>query len=247
MPTAGLAGAEETRGSVLGPPPVRETIGAAVYRELREAILSARLPMGMRINEVELASDWRISRTPVRDALRRLEAEGLVQAAPGRGMIVPVPTRADVDELYVLREALEGMAARLAAERATPQSLAHLNLLLKAYGAALKNDDAAQLVLTDGALHDAVAQMAQNRRLEQAAQVARLRVHQVHVRTFTLKGRAGRTFREMATLVAAIRTRNASRAEASMRAHLTGLRADVAAAFDELVGAARREEGGGIL
>ncbi|HLA24137.1 MAG TPA: GntR family transcriptional regulator [bacterium] len=226
---------EEKHGAVLGPPPVRETISAAVYRQLREAILTALIPMGTRINEVELASDWRISRTPIRDALRRLEAEGLVQGAPGRGMIVPVLTRVDVDELYALREGLEGMAARLAAERATPQFLVHLNTLLKMYGAALKKDDTAQLVLIDGALHDAVAQMAQNRRLEQTVHVARLRVHQIHARSFRLKGRAGRTFREMATLVAAIRTRNASRAETSMRAHLTSLRGDVAAAFDELL------------
>jgi len=226
---------EEKHGAVLGPPPVRETIGAAVYRQLREAILAARIPMGTRINEVELASDWRISRTPIRDALRRLEAEGMVERATGRGMIVPVLTRTDVDELYALREGLEGMAARLAAERATPQSLTHLNTLLKTYGAALKKDDTAQLILIDGALHDAVAEMAQNRRLEQAIHVARLRVHQIHARSFRLKGRAGRTFREMATLVAAIRTKNVSRAETSMRAHLTSLRGDVAAASDELM------------
>lgn len=225
---------EERRDALLGPPPVRETISAAVYRQLREAILTARIPMGTRINEIELASDWRISRTPIRDALRRLEAEGLVQGAPGRGMIVPMLSRVDVDELYALREGLEGMAARLAAERGTPQFLAHLNTLLKTYGAALKKDDTAQLILIEGALHDAVAQMAQNRRLEQAVQVARLRVHQIHARSLTLKGRAGRTFRELATLVAAIRTKNPSRAEASMRAHLTSLRGDVAAAFDEL-------------
>src|SRR3990172_10428419 len=122
---------EERRDALLGPPPVRETISSAVYRQLREAILSGRIPMGTRINELELALDWRISRTPIRDALRRLEAEGLVEGAPGRGMIVPVLSRVDVDELYALREGLEGMAARLAAERATPQFLVHLNTLLK--------------------------------------------------------------------------------------------------------------------
>jgi len=226
---------EENRDALLGPAPVRETISAAVYRQLRDAILTERIPMGARINEAELASEWRISRTPIRDALRRLEVEGLVQGTPGRGMIVPVLTRADVDELYALREGLEGMAARLAAERATPQFLAQLNTLLKSYGASLKKDDTPQLVLIDGALHQAVAQMAQNRSLEQAAQVARLRVHQIHARSFRVKGRPGRTFREMATLVAAIRTKNAARAEASMRAHLASVRGDVTAAFDELI------------
>jgi len=227
-------GEEDRHGSVLGPAPVRETVAAAAYRQLREAILDGRISMGSRINEAELAAQWQVSRTPIRDALRRLEAEGLVEASPGRGMIVPTLSRADVEELYVLRESLEGMAARLAAERATPSVLAHLNTLLKAYGAALKRDDLAQLVQVDAALHDAVAQMAQHRRIEQAARVARLRLHRIHARSFALRGRAGRTFREIATLVAAIRTRNPARAESSMRAHLAGLRADLLAAFDEL-------------
>lgn len=223
-------------GPVLGPPPVRETVAAAAYHRLREAILGGRIGMGTRINEAELAAEWRISRTPIRDALRRLEAEGLVQAAPGRGMVVPVLSRADVEELYAVRESLEGMAARLAAERATPPFLTQLNTLLKTYGAALKRDDLLQLAQIDAALHDAVAQMAQNRRLEQAAHVARLRLHGVHARSFALRGRAGRTFREMATLVAAIRTKNPARAESSMRAHLAGVRAEILAAFDDLTG-----------
>jgi DNA-binding GntR family transcriptional regulator len=70
--------------------------------------------------------------------------------------------------------------------------------------------------------------------LEEAARAARLRMHQIHARSFTLKGRAGRTFREMATLVAAIRARNPQRAEASMRAHLASLRAEVGEAFDAM-------------
>ena len=226
--------ADERSGTLLGPPPARETIGAAVYRQLREAILTGRIPMGTRINEAELASDWRISRTPVRDALRRLEAEGLVQPAPGRGMVVPILERSDVDELFTMLEGLEGMAARLAAEQATPPFLAQLNTMLKTYGAALKRDDTGQLLLLEGSMHDAIAQVALNRRLEQAIQVARLRLHQIRGRSYALRGRAGRTFREMATLVAAIRTRNPSRAETSMRAHLSSLHADIAAAFEEL-------------
>ncbi len=227
--------ASEKRDLLLGPPPARETVSAAVYRQLREAILSARIPMGTRINELELASDWHISRTPIRDALRRLEAEGLVQAVSGRGTAVPMLTRADVEELYTLREGLEGMTARVAAERATPQFLGQLDTLIKTYGGARKKDDLGQLVAVDAALHDAVAQMTQNRRLEHAVQTARLRLHQVHARSFRLKGRAGKTFREMATLVAAIRTRNASRAEASMRTHLASLRVDISASFEELM------------
>jgi len=221
----------------LGPPLLRETVGGAVYRRLREAVLSGRIPAGARINELELASSWQVSRTPIRDALRRLEAEGLLTAVPGRGMVVPILRRSDVEELYALREAVEGLAARRAAERATPAFLAQLNALIKTYGAALKQEDLAQVVAVDDALHDAVSQMAQNRHLEDTIRTARLRVRLVHAASFRLRGRAGKTFREMAKLVAAIRARDAARAEASMREHLASLGGDVVAAFDELPGA----------
>lgn len=221
----------------LGPPPVRETVGAAVYRRLRDVLLAGRIPMGARINEVELAATWKISRTPIRDALRRLEAEGVVAASPGRGMVVPVLTPADVDGLYAVREALEGMAARRAAERATPQFLAQLNGLIKSYGTAVKQENLEQLVATDGALRDAITRMAQSGHLEQAIAAARLRVHHIHARSFRLRGRPGKTFREMAKIVAAIRTKNPPRAEAAMREHLAGLRGDVAAGIDDLLAA----------
>lgn len=221
----------------LGPPPVRETVGAAVYRRLRDVLLAGRIPMGARINEAELAATWKISRTPIRDALRRLEAEGVVAASPGRGMVVPVLTPADVDGLYAVREALEGMAARRAAERATPQFLAQLNGLIKSYGTAVKQESLEQLVATDGALRDAITRMAQSGHLEQAIAAARLRVHHIHARSFRLRGRPGKTFREMAKIVAAIRTKNPPRAEAAMREHLAGLRGDVAAGIDDLLAA----------
>jgi len=213
---------------------VRETVGAAVYRRLREAVLNGRIPPGTRINELELAAAWQVSRTPIRDALRRLEAEGLVAAVPGRGMMVPRLRRDDVEDLYAVCEAVEGLAARRAAERATAAFLAQLNALIKAYGAALKQEDLAQVAVTDDAIHAAIAQMAQNQPLEETIRTLRLRLRLVHAGSFRLRGRASKTFREMAKLVAAVRARDAARAETSMREHLASLGGDVVAAFDEL-------------
>lgn len=230
---------ENEQQAVWGPPPERESIGAAVYRRLREAILSGRIPMGARINELELASVWKISRTPIRDALRRLEAEGLVQAASGRGMIVPVLTRSEVEELYEVRQALEGVAARRAAERATPEFLTKLNTLIKAYGTAVKQEDMRRLLVVDDDLHTAIVQMAQNRRLQQAIHGVRMQLHRVHVGSFRLKGRAATSFREKARLVAAIRSMNPARAEAAMQEHLASLRADLVENFAELETAER--------
>lgn len=230
------AGERELREALLGPPLVRETIGETVYRRLREIVLGGRLPMGARINELELAAAWKISRTPIRDALRRLETEGLLQAEPGRGMAVPVLRRADLEELYTMLEALEGMAARRAAERATSGFQAQLNTLIKGYGAALKQEALSQVLAIDEALHEAIAQMAQHRRLEEAIRLARLRLRLFQAKSFRLRGRPGKTFREMAKLVAAVRSRAPARAEAAMREHLASLGGEIVAAYDEVAG-----------
>lgn len=214
--------------SLWGSPPARETVSTAAYRKLKEAVLSGALPMGTRINELELAQAWNVSRTPIRDALRRLEAEGLVQATPGRGVIVPQMTLADVDELYELREVLEGRAARRAAERATPEFHGRLNALLKAFGVALKQGDVDQMVTIDTGLHAGIAAMSENGRLAHEIEAIRAQVYHARLGSMRTRGRPAKSFREMAKLTAAIRARNGVRAETAMREHIASLRSDLA-------------------
>jgi DNA-binding GntR family transcriptional regulator len=211
--------------------PVRETVGSAAYRLLREAILTGQISMGTRINELELATAWNVSRTPIRDALRRLEAEGLVQAVPGRGVMVPVLSLGDVDELYELREVLEARAARRAASSAGPELQARLNDLIRAFGASLKGADVDRMIAIDGDIHAAVAAASGSARLAQAVEAVRAQVQPIKQRSFHVRGRAAKSLREMAKLVAAIRARDGVRAEAAMREHLASLRADLPAVF----------------
>ncbi len=218
--------------SVWGNPPARETVSTAAYRKLREAVLSGALPMGTRINELELAQAWNVSRTPIRDALRRLEAEGLVQATPGRGVMVPHMTLADADELYELREVLEGRAARRAAERATPEFHTKLHGLIKAFGMALKQGEVDQMVTIDTGIHTGIAVMSGNGRLAREIEGIRAQVYHARLESMRTKGRAAKSFREMATLTAAVRARNGVRAETAMREHIASLRSDLAGTLE---------------
>jgi DNA-binding GntR family transcriptional regulator len=211
--------------------PPRETVSAAAYRLLREAIAGGQIAMGTRINEIELASAWNISRTPIRDALRRLEAEGLVQSVPGRGVIVPALSLADAHELYELREVLEARAARRAAEHGGVELSARLNELIRIFGSALKAGDLEGMTAADVALHAAVAAHSGNARLERAIETVRTQAYGIRVRMTRVKGRGAKSLREMARLVAAIRARDPARAEAAMREHIASLRADLDAAF----------------
>jgi len=228
--------ADSTAQAPWGIPPARETVGAAAYRLLRDGILQGHIPMGTRINELELATTWKVSRTPIRDALRRLEAEGLVQAVPGRGVVVPRISLGDADELYELREVLEARAARRAAERAPADLHARLSALIKAFGTALKQNDVDRLNAVDTDLHAAISAASGNGRLERSIDTLRAQVLQVRLRTMRQRGRATKSFREMAKLTAAIHSRNGTRAEAAMREHLASLRADLPSVFQSVEG-----------
>lgn len=214
---------------IWGKPPARETVSAAAYQRLRDAILHGQVSMGARINELELAGAWGVSRTPIRDALRRLEAEGLVQAVAGRGMVVPRLDLADADDLYDLREVLEGRAARRAAERATPELHARLNTLIKAFGAAHKQGNLDEMIALDIDFHASLAAASGSARLQRAIETAHAQVYQVRLRTMRARGRPGRSLRELARLVAAVRARDGARAETAMREHIASVRSDLPA------------------
>jgi DNA-binding GntR family transcriptional regulator len=99
------------------------------YQNVREGILIGRYAGAARITEQEVAQAAGVSRTPVREALRRLHAEGLVEFAPNQGAVVTTWTDADTDEIFDLRALLESYGAKHAAQRATPDQIAELRML----------------------------------------------------------------------------------------------------------------------
>jgi DNA-binding GntR family transcriptional regulator len=99
------------------------------YTALRDGILDGRRAPGERLGEIEMAADLGLSRTPVREALRRLGSEGLVELLPNRSARVRAWTAEDLDETYEVRAALEGLGARRAAGRITPEQLDRLGVL----------------------------------------------------------------------------------------------------------------------
>jgi DNA-binding GntR family transcriptional regulator len=109
-----------------------------VYGRLRQDLLTLALRPGSVIVETDIARRFRVSRTPVREALTLLQRDGLVEAMPRRGYLVSSVTMSDVRDLFELRVALEGAAAELAATRITPEELQHLDMLTKPPQALLR-------------------------------------------------------------------------------------------------------------
>lgn len=107
-----------------------QLIREVVYEQLKKAVLSGIYPVGERLREHDLAVKLEVSRTPVREALRRLESEGLLEALPKHGLVVKGYTDDDIREIYMIREALESLAAEFAAINATPEDIALLEGLV---------------------------------------------------------------------------------------------------------------------
>jgi len=136
----------------------------AVYRHLKDLLLSGRFAPGERLSEPLLAQDLGVSRTPVREALMRLAEEGLVELVPGKGARVRAFTPEEVEEVYRVRALLEGEAAREAALRATPWELEELSGLLRAIDEAPEEDYPEQM-RRDLEFHRALVRLSGNRTL----------------------------------------------------------------------------------
>lgn len=213
------------------PPYVRPTsnLTDVVHAALKEAILDSKLAPGSRLDEVKVAGDLGVSRTPVREALQRLAAEGLAVIVPHRGAFVVSLSMKDVEELYEMREALEGHATRLAATRATRASLVALEQVLQEYAEAVQQDDRDRIVLLDSQFHDGVARAGRNGRLLQAIQSYREQLRLLRTTSVAIPGRPARSLQEMTAVLKALKSRDPDAAEGEMRRHIRSVSDDVVA------------------
>jgi DNA-binding GntR family transcriptional regulator len=147
-----------------GDPLVRNASVAATEL-IREAIIDGRLEPGRRLKEEELARELGISRTPVREALLMLQAEGLVVAIPNRGAMVRVHTTEDLDDLYQLRALLEGYAARRAATRISEKELQQLNSSCDRFESLDPDEELRELVRENLLFHSSILDAAGSARL----------------------------------------------------------------------------------
>lgn len=194
------------------------------YESLRAGILAGHYGARERLGEVELAALLKVSRTPVREALRKLSAEGLVDLLPNRGARVATWTTADIEEIYDLRVCLESYGTLRAAARVTDEDVAYLEKLVGEEKAALtKSGQPVEGVLDVNAeYHRAIVRYADSGRLYDMV-VPLIEVQRV-LRTFRRysHGHLQQHVEDHRVLIQAFRARDPQWAEAVMRAHLIG-------------------------
>ena len=188
-----------------------------VYERLREAILTGRARPNERLIEAELADRLQVSRTPIRESLQRLAAEGLV-VSRRRGWVVLEHTSVEIREIYEARAALEGYCARLAAQRATDAQLKEIASLH--HPKRNLKSSRQHLVEINDRFHDAILAAAQNERL--ADMIRRNRTYYFTFRIAQLYSdeEADASIAGHQAIVRALLQRDANRAEREMRAHI---------------------------
>lgn len=191
--------------------------GQIVYRCLLEEIRDAVLLPGARLREVELAERLGHSRTPVREAIRMLEADGLVGHLPRQGATVRVLDYPEVMELYEMRSVLEGTAARLAARAANDAELQQLAELNTEFAAARDNQQAARL---NRQFHAMLLEAARNRFLLRSMRGLQKAMLILGPTTLLEADRAAVAVQEHQAVLEAVLARDAVAAEAAMRAHM---------------------------
>ncbi len=188
-----------------------------VYQKMRQAIQEGRFQQGERMREEDIAKTLGVSRTPVREALRRLQTRGLLDFAPGRGLGIVELSRSQILELYAMRELLEGAAARLAAQHATPTEITYLRHLLDEFR---QSKDPQRLAYINRAFHRTICDAAHNRYMVQSLNDLGDALALLRGTTFAVKGRPESADIEHRAILDAIQKGDPDAAEKAARVHI---------------------------
>lgn len=196
--------------------PLREV----VCETLREAICDGILEPGERLMEIQIAEELGVSRTPVREAIRKLELEGYVIMLPRRGTYVANLSIKDINEVYEIRASIDALAAGLAAERITDDELEQMERMLVATVEAFDKGDMDRVVEYDTKFHDVLYCASRNARLVGIINNLREQLTRFRSISMAYPGRMKKTMEEHGRMVEAIAQRNVELAQQLARQHM---------------------------
>src|SRR5207249_2973048 len=209
-----------------GPIDSKETFKSKAYAALRNVIVASdiyRSRADIRLDERQLAQDFGISRTPVREAMAQLEREGFVRSIPRRGVYVVRKTKREVIEMITAWAALESMAARLITLNATDEEIAKLHAMFTTFENGQLHAKLDEYSEVNIQFHQAIIAMSHNRVLIDLAENLFAHMRIIRRKTIGEKDRADRSIRDHMNIIQALENRETDRAEALVRQHALGL------------------------
>lgn len=191
-----------------------------VFKTLREAILKGDLAPGERLMEIKLANQLGVSRTPIREAIRKLELEGLVVMVPRKGAEVAKITEKDLRDVLEVRASLEELAISLACERITDEKIAELKAALEQFRTVIKGQDVTKIAEMDVAFHDVIFEATQNARLVQMVNNLREQMYRYRLEYLKDFSTHNRLDEEHVQIFEAVSERDSARAKALIHEHI---------------------------
>jgi DNA-binding GntR family transcriptional regulator len=192
-----------------------------VAGEIRKAILQGKISPGEQLSEEKLADSLRASRVVLREALRALEDQGYVTFLPNNQVVASNPSREDMHDYYTIAGVLEGLAARLAVERAQPEEIARLRELHQLLREACHKGDALQYFDANSNFHRFIAEMSHNERLYQLIEELRREIQKTRLLSLHMPQRLDYSMREHDQIMDAFLKKNPQLAESMIVQHLT--------------------------
>ncbi len=205
--------------AIKNPPNLKE----AVYQRIKETILRGEIPPGSKLVETQISQELGVSRTPLREAISRLGQEGLLEVVPRRGTFVRKQSLNEILENLEIREALEGLAARLAARHATPEIVQKMKSCFADFSPRNVEGSIEEYAHQNVRFHHLVIQASQNRRLIGIIRNLFDQIDIVRLHTIVLPGRARNSLAEHREIIRLIEKKKADLAEKLLRSHVRGL------------------------
>lgn len=191
-----------------------------VFHKIREDILSGRYKVKEELREVAIGEEMGVSRTPVREAFRQLELEGLIQIVPNKGAYVTGITAKDVKDIYMMRSLLEGLCARWATEYITKEQMEEMeeNIFLSEFHASKGHTE--QMAELDNRFHEILYEACNSKMLEHALKDYHQYVLRVRKKTLSTKTRSSASNEEHRRIMEAIKAKDAALAEELAHKHM---------------------------
>lgn len=197
-----------------------KNVREAAFEKLKEAIIKGHFKPGEKIVEQALAQAMGVSRTPVREAIRRLEAEGFVVSIPRKGVVVSQADKEEIIQLYSIRAELEGLAARWAIEHGDQDDMQKLDEAILKMKEAVACGDLDGVVLSNTLFHETIAQASKSRILCTLIKTLQDNIQRFRFKSLHLPGRPEAALAEHKEIVAAIKEKRAEEVDRLLKEHL---------------------------
>lgn len=205
----------------------RYSLSSKVFEVIEDAILSGKLQPGDNLIEMKLSKELGVSRTPVREAIKQLELEGLVKIEPHKGAVVLGVSRKDIEDIYTIRTLIEGLAARWAAEKITEEEIERLKESVDLLEFYISKDNKQRLQKFDSDFHEIIYEACKSKPLKHTLSTFHHYIKRARAASFETPGRAKKALEEHKGILQAIIERDGDKAERLTCQHIKNAAANL--------------------